>query len=63
MSEIQYGVLPALEKQLIAASKAEQAEFTLVQDKVTAEEIAEVVSRWTGIPSGQRSTPARKNLA
>ncbi|MGN6191086.1 MAG: Clp protease N-terminal domain-containing protein, partial [Rhodanobacteraceae bacterium] len=50
MSEIQYGQLPALEKQLAAAQAADQREFKLVKDKVTAEEIAEVVSRWTGIP-------------
>jgi len=50
MSEIQYGLLPALEKQWEAANKIEKKDFTLVQDKVTDEEIAEVVSRWTGIP-------------
>jgi ATP-dependent Clp protease ATP-binding subunit ClpB len=50
MSEIQYGKLPALEKQLAAAQAAETQEFKLVQDRVTEEEIAEVVSRWTGIP-------------
>ena len=50
MSEIQYGRLPALEKQLKAAQEAETRGFTLLQDKVTAEEIAQVVARWTGIP-------------
>ncbi len=50
MSEIQYGKLPELEKQLAAAQAAEKQEFKLVQDRVTEEEIAEVVSRWTGIP-------------
>ena len=49
-SEIQYGQLPALEKQLAAAHATEQTGFQLLQQKVTAEEIAEVVSRWTGIP-------------
>jgi len=62
MSEIQYGVLPALEKQLEVASKAEQTEFTLVQDKVTAEEIAEVVSRWTGIPVNKMLEGERDKL-
>jgi len=62
MSEIQYGVLPQLEKQLEAASKAEQVEFTLVQDKVTAEEIAEVVSRWTGIPVNKMLEGERDKL-
>ena len=50
MSEIQYGRLPELEKQLAAAQVAEKQDFKLVQDRVTEEEIAEVVSRWTGIP-------------
>ncbi|RDJ00346.1 ATP-dependent chaperone ClpB [Dyella solisilvae] len=50
MSEIQYGKLPELEKQLAAAQAAEKQDFKLVQDRVTEEEIAEVVSRWTGIP-------------
>src|SRR3546814_6215536 len=50
MSEIQYGRMPELEKQLKAAQEAETQGFTLLQDKVTAEEIAEVVARWTGIP-------------
>jgi len=62
MSEIQYGLLPALEKQLEAASKAEQKEFTLVQDKVTDEEIAEVVSRWTGIPVNKMLEGERDKL-
>ncbi|MBA3486359.1 MAG: ATP-dependent chaperone ClpB [Lysobacter sp.] len=50
MSELQYGTLPELEKQLKAAHEVETEGFKLLQDKVTAEEIAEVVSRWTGIP-------------
>src|SRR6218665_355728 len=50
MSEIQYGLLPNLEKQLAAAQEVDRKDFRLVQDKVTDEEIAEVVSRWTGIP-------------
>jgi len=62
MSEIQYGVLPELEKQLEAANKVEQKEFTLVQDKVTDEEIAEVVSRWTGIPVSRMLEGEREKL-
>jgi len=62
MSEIQYGVLPALEKQLEAANKVEQNDFTLVQDKVTDEEIAEVVSRWTGIPVSRMLEGEREKL-
>ncbi|HSC47572.1 MAG TPA: ATP-dependent chaperone ClpB, partial [Gammaproteobacteria bacterium] len=50
MSEIQYGRIPELEKKLAAASAAEHRPTKLLRNKVTAEEIAEVVSRWTGIP-------------
>jgi ATP-dependent Clp protease ATP-binding subunit ClpB len=50
MSELQYGKLPELEKQLEHAHAAESVERTLLRNKVTEEEIAEVVSRWTGIP-------------
>ena len=50
MSELQYGRIPELEKRLRAAGEAENKEATLVRNKVTEEEIAEVVSKWTGIP-------------
>jgi ATP-dependent Clp protease ATP-binding subunit ClpB len=50
MSELQYGRIPELEKKLAQVAEADQAEKTLLRDKVTAEEIAEVVARWTGIP-------------
>ena len=50
MSEIQYGRIPELEKKLAQASAAENQPTKLMRNKVTAEEIAEVVSRWTGIP-------------
>ncbi|RXR04291.1 ATP-dependent chaperone ClpB [Pseudoxanthomonas composti] len=62
MSEIQYGQLPQLEKQLAAAQAAEQQDFRLVQDRVTAEEIAEVVSRWTGIPVNKMLEGEREKL-
>ncbi len=62
MSEIQYGLLPELEKQLKAAQEAETKGFTLLQDKVTAEEIAEVVSRWTGIPVSKMLEGEREKL-
>ncbi|HVR82247.1 MAG TPA: ATP-dependent chaperone ClpB, partial [Luteimonas sp.] len=61
MSEIQYGTLPALEKQL-AVQEAEHKGFTLLQDKVTAEEIAQVVSRWTGIPVAKMLEGEREKL-
>ncbi len=50
MSELQYGRIPELEKALAEASAAEQQETTLVRNKVSEEEVAEVVSKWTGIP-------------
>jgi len=50
MSELQYGQIPELEKQLSDAQAAETRETTLVRNKVTEEEVAEVVSKWTGIP-------------
>ncbi|KQY49700.1 ATP-dependent chaperone ClpB [Lysobacter sp. Root494] len=62
MSEIQYGRIPELEKQLHAAQEAETKGFSLLQDKVTAEEIAEVVSRWTGIPVNKMLEGEREKL-
>ncbi|MFT6029179.1 MAG: ATP-dependent Clp protease ATP-binding subunit ClpB [Oleiphilaceae bacterium] len=50
MSELQYGKIPALERQLDMASQAEMMDMTLLRNRVTEEEIAEVVSKWTGIP-------------
>ena len=50
MAELQHGRIPDLEKSLQMAQDAEIAETTLLRNKVTAEEIAEVVSKWTGIP-------------
>ncbi len=50
MSELQYGRIPELEKQLAEASKGEHRERQLVRTTVTEEEIAEIVSRWTHIP-------------
>jgi len=50
MAELQYGRIPELEKKLAAAQAAEGQATQLVRNKVTDEEIAEVVSKWTGIP-------------
>jgi ATP-dependent Clp protease ATP-binding subunit ClpB len=50
-SELQYGRIPELEKQLQQAIAGEKrTNFRLLRDKVTDEEVAEVVSKWTGIP-------------
>lgn len=50
MSEIQYGVIPDLEKKLAAAQETDTSKMTLLRNRVSDEEIAEVVSKWTGIP-------------
>ena len=50
MSELQYGRIPELESQLELASDAEKSEAILLKNKVTENEIADVLSRWTGIP-------------
>jgi ATP-dependent Clp protease ATP-binding subunit ClpB len=50
VARIQYEQIPALEKRLAQAQIAETKETQLVRNKVTDEEIAEVVSKWTGIP-------------
>ncbi|AHE67685.1 ATP-dependent chaperone ClpB [Legionella oakridgensis] len=50
MSELQYGRIPELEKQLAQVGSNEPHGTKLVRNKVTEEEIAEVVSKWTGIP-------------
>jgi ATP-dependent Clp protease ATP-binding subunit ClpB len=62
MSELQYGVIPALEKQLQLADAAETSERTLLRNKVTDEEVAEVVSRWTGIPISKMLEGDREKL-
>ncbi len=62
VSEIQYGRIPQLEKQLATAQETEQQGFQLLQDKVTAEEIAEVVARWTGIPVSKMLEGERDKL-
>ncbi|WP_455223063.1 ATP-dependent chaperone ClpB [Kaarinaea lacus] len=62
MSELQYGRIPELEKQLAAAAEAEKSETHLLRNKVTEEEIAEVVSKWTGIPVSKMLEGEREKL-
>ena len=62
MSELQYGKIPELEKQLQEAEKGETAGFTLLRTSVTEDEIAEVVSRWTGIPVSRMLEGERDKL-
>ncbi len=62
MSELQYGEIPKLEKELDFASLAEMQDMTLLRNKVTEEEIAEVVSMWTGIPVSKMMEGERDKL-
>ncbi|NOQ65514.1 MAG: ATP-dependent chaperone ClpB [Methyloprofundus sp.] len=62
MSELQYGRIPELERQLELASQVETQEMTLLRNKVTEEEIAEVVSKWTGIPVAKMLDGERDKL-
>ncbi len=62
MSEIQYGRIPELEKQLTTCQEAELKETTLLRNKVQDEEIAEVVSKWTGIPVSKMLEGEREKL-
>lgn len=62
MSELQYGQIPALEKQLHAVHKMEKKETHLVRNKVTEKEIAEIVSKWTGIPVAKMLEGEREKL-
>lgn len=62
MAKLQYGRIPELEKQLKLATEAEMQEFTLLRNKVGEEEIAEVVSKWTGIPVSKMLEGERDKL-
>ncbi|WP_404368406.1 ATP-dependent chaperone ClpB [Marinobacter sp.] len=62
MSELQYGRIPELERQLDMASQAEMMEMKLLRNRVTDEEIAEVVSKWTGIPVSKMLEGEREKL-
>ncbi len=62
MSELAYGRVPELERQLAAAAQAEQGETQLLRNKVTAEEIADIVSKWTGIPVSRMLEGERAKL-
>ena len=62
MSEIQHGLLPELERRLQAASAGDVPEPTLLRSRVTEEEVAEVVSRWTRIPIAKMLEGDREKL-
>lgn len=62
MSELQYGRIPELEAQLEQAAENETRETKLVKNKVTDAEIADVLSRWTGIPVAKMLEGERDKL-
>ncbi|MGB1800615.1 MAG: ATP-dependent chaperone ClpB, partial [Gammaproteobacteria bacterium] len=62
MSELQYGTIPELEKQLDMAGQAEMQDMKLLRNKVTENEIAEVVANWTGIPVSKMLEGEREKL-
>ena len=62
MSELQYGRIPELEKQLASLADADKSTMTLLRNRVTEEEVAEVVSRWTGIPVSKMLEGERDKL-
>lgn len=62
MSELQYGRIPELEAKLELATESETQETTLLKNKVTENEIADVLSRWTGIPVAKMLEGERAKL-
>ena len=62
MSELQYGRIPELEKRLAQVSSVDAVETKLVRNKVTEDEIAEVVSKWTGIPVAKMMEGEKEKL-
>ncbi len=62
MSELTYGTIPDLEKQLEMANKVENQEMRLLKTKVTEEEVAQVVAKWTGIPVSKLLEGEREKL-
>ncbi len=62
MAELQYGRVPELEKQLASAAEVETGENRLLRSNVTEEEIAEIVSKWTGIPVSRMLEGEREKL-
>ncbi|MGL4207328.1 MAG: ATP-dependent chaperone ClpB [Aeromonadaceae bacterium] len=62
MSELRYGRIPELEKQLDLASQAEMHDEKLLRNRVTDAEIAEVLARWTGIPVARMLESEKEKL-
>ncbi|OIR25265.1 ATP-dependent chaperone ClpB [Bathymodiolus thermophilus thioautotrophic gill symbiont] len=62
MSELQYGKIPALEAKISESESATVEEMTLLRNKVTEDEIAHIVARWTGIPVDKMMEGERDKL-
>jgi len=62
MAELQYGIIPDLERSLQMVDQHGKSENQLLRSKVTEEEIAEVVSKWTGIPVSKMLEGERDKL-
>ncbi|MBU0837329.1 MAG: AAA family ATPase, partial [Gammaproteobacteria bacterium] len=62
MAELQYGIIPDLERSLEMVDQHGKKENQLLRNKVTDEEIAEVVSKWTGIPVSKMLEGERDKL-
>ena len=62
MSELQYGIIPELEEKITQAENIDSDNMTLLKNKVTEEEIAQVVARWTGIPIDKMMEGERDKL-
>ncbi|AVD81521.1 ATP-dependent chaperone ClpB [Pseudomonas sp. SWI6] len=62
MAELQYGVIPDLERSLQMVDQHGKSDNQLLRNKVTEEEIAEVVSKWTGIPVSKMLEGEREKL-
>jgi len=62
MSELQYGRIPELERQLDMAAQVEMQDMTLLRNKVSENEIASIVSKWTGIPVSKMLQGEREKL-
>lgn len=63
LAELKYGRLPELEKQMAAKERGEATEGRLLKEEVGEEDIAKVVSRWTGIPVNRMLAGEREKLA
>ena len=62
LSELKYGRLPQLERELEESKKVNESEDRMLKEEVTEEEIAEVVSKWTGIPMNKLVEGEREKL-